>query len=261
MMYNCCDANAPASALTLRRRDIPTVEVVMQEHATTHVSRTCKTCGSAFVMLRSKMKRGRGQFCSFACRFPPRTVFECAQCGASRAKSFSMVDGKARLFCSKKCKSLGQAITPEQRILRNVDRSAGPDACWPWTAHRNTAGYGVFQHIERSYGAHRVAWEFANGRTIPDGLVVRHLCHNPPCCNPKHLAIGTDQDNMDDMVKAGRQVLGEAHPRSVLTVETVREMRRLSAEGVSQSQIARTLKVARTTVVNVLLGRTWGHVR
>ncbi|MFB9187253.1 HNH endonuclease signature motif containing protein [Dactylosporangium sucinum] len=52
--------------------------------------------------------------------------------------------------------------------------------------------------------AHRVAWEVANGQPIPDGLQVLHSCDNPPCCNPAHLSIGTQAENMQQMVARGR---------------------------------------------------------
>lgn len=29
------------------------------------------------------------------------------------------------------------------------------------------------------------------------------MCNNPPCCNPDHLEVGTQQDNVNDRTKAG----------------------------------------------------------
>ncbi len=71
-----------------------------------------------------------------------------------------------------------------------VDRSAGPDACWPWTGPRLPAGYGRLHHGGRALYAHRAAWEVAHG-PIPPGLHVRHRCGDPPCCNPADLFLAT----------------------------------------------------------------------
>jgi hypothetical protein len=52
---------------------------------------------------------------------------------------------------------------------------------------------------------HRMAFEQAWGITIPDGMLVRHTCDNSGCLNPLHLQLGTQVDNMRDMVQRGRQ--------------------------------------------------------
>jgi hypothetical protein len=65
-------------------------------------------------------------------------------------------------------------------------------------------GYGSFGvSKKKSTQAHRFSWYLTNGE-IPDGIYVCHKCDNPPCCNPKHLFLGTAKDNADDMRAKGR---------------------------------------------------------
>lgn len=79
----------------------------------------------------------------------------------------------------------------EPRFWATVDRSGGPEACWPWLAYRGKKGYGY----TRSTTAHRLAWLFT-GRRIPHGLELDHLCRNPSCVNPSHLEPVTHAENL-----------------------------------------------------------------
>lgn len=74
-----------------------------------------------------------------------------------------------------------------------------------WT--RNNGGYGV----KSRRLAHREAWEAANGEAVPPGLVVMHICDNPPCVNPEHLRVGTYAENVADMKAKGRGMVPVAH--------------------------------------------------
>src|SRR6266542_5251028 len=94
---------------------------------------------------------------------------------------------------------------PAARFWARVDRSGGPNACWPWTGGRiiKGSGYGQFILHGKHTTAHRAAFELTYGAVLP-GMQVCHTCDNPPCCNPKHLWVGTPADNMTDRIRKGR---------------------------------------------------------
>lgn len=118
-----------------------------------------------------------------------------------------------------------------ERFWSKVVKSENDDSCWNWLAVPDRKGYGRFSiGGSRKNGgtimfAHRVSWELAYGE-IPDGLEVLHTCDNPPCVNPNHLFVGTQADNMRDMVAKGRSTLGEKNPMAKLTQSDIEEIRR-----------------------------------
>lgn len=164
-------------------------------------------------------------------------------------------------------RSTGKPRTPlAQRLWSRVDSSGGSDACWPWTGHaRHNFGYGnIGDENGRNENTHRVAWRLTNG-PIAKGMCVLHACDNPACCNPAHLFLGTQAQNLADMTAKGRRlstnrVKGERNWASKLTAEDVREIRRLRAEGLGPTEIAARFGVTRSAVKAVVARRTWAHV-
>lgn len=171
-----------------------------------------------------------------------------------------------RTYAPKACEHCGLSFVPtvvwerwcglKCRVWSRV--SVGdPDQCWPWTGPRNEDGYGVI-----SYGkAHRGMWTVTNG-DIPPGLCVLHSCDNPPCCNPRHLHLGTNTENVAEREKRTRPLLRckRWHNRIVLTEDMVVDARREYRDGSSCKRIADKFGISVGTMMAALSGKSWGWV-
>lgn len=82
----------------------------------------------------------------------------------------------------------------ERRFWTKVDIQ-GPSECWNWTACLMHNGYGQFRWQGQARAAHRVAWVLV-GNSIPEGMQMDHLCRNRRCCNPAHLEVVTQRENL-----------------------------------------------------------------
>lgn len=138
-----------------------------------------------------------------------------------------------------------------------------PTHCWPWKGGSGEAGYGRFRVDGALVLAHRLAYEIFHGPLpeTPDyhGAVVRHSCDNPPCCNPHHLLVGSQRDNVGDMQARGRErrARGEAAGNSRLTAEQVMAIRR---DPRSHREIAKAFGVGHNTVGKIKRGQMWAHI-
>lgn len=131
------------------------------------------------------------------------------------------------------------------------------DGCLIWTGYTQN-GYGRIGRGGQGGGmvyAHRVAWELANGESVPDGLQVCHRCDNPPCCNPDHLFLGTPSENrLDCHAKDRANQHGENNPSHKLTDEQVAEMRRLAPIVKNNAALGRMFGISKCHASKIVRG-------
>jgi hypothetical protein len=125
----------------------------------------------------------------------------------------------------------------------------GKNGCRVWVGYIDCVGYGRLQFEHYYQKAHRLAWRFANG-PIPGGMKVLHKCDNRRCINPDHLFIGTQKDNVADMILKGRHG----------TKTTVHKVRQIMKATGSYAEISRRFGLSAGTIRRIKIGEGWKHV-
>lgn len=95
----------------------------------------------------------------------------------------------------------GDKFTPGKFFAR-VRRGDKSD-CWEWQGPPDNDGYGNVMAYSKHWKAHRLAWVLSVG-DIPAGRIICHSCDNRACCNPDHLWLGTQLQNIADRDLKGR---------------------------------------------------------
>lgn len=199
----------------------------------------------------------------------------CTYCGAlvKRYASSQINPKTGKMRTVIKCPDCRQA-DPEFLFNLKVDKSAGPDGCWIWTGAKTKdmpggSGHGMFRSPSwpQEQYAHRFAWFFKFKQKPPKGLRVRHQCpgkHNPLCVNPKHLALGTHAQNVQDSIEQGTHVSlhnhGESHYMAKISEEAVRDIHANYRYGTAK-MLADKWGIAVSTVRGIGQRRSWRHVK
>jgi hypothetical protein len=186
-------------------------------------------------------------------RVRPMVTCICEHCGKEfQAINYRAKKGLAR-FCDRACSRQSIVGNPLDRFWNHVDKTSDKNGCWIWTGDFSNTGYGRIGVNGKRILTHRFSWSLVNGE-IPDGLQVCHHCDNRWCVNPEHLFLGTNEDNIADMVSKARQ-------QHRLNPSDVRKARDLYKTGnYSQSQLARMFRINQSSMSAVIGRRTWKSI-
>lgn len=146
-----------------------------------------------------------------------------------------------------------------ERFFSKVDKNVG--LCWLWTGALDSWGYGNIRIEGKNQKASRVSYRMHKG-DIPAGKLVLHTCDRPACVNPDHLWLGTNTDNMQDMVKKGRNSCksGENNKNSRLSKEDVEEIRKMYTTGLyTKEKLGILFSISGTHAGRIILGKAWAN--
>ena len=214
----------------------------------------CKDCGKPAMGIRRKDRK------SFY--YPVR----CQKCRA-----------ESHCFRTKNCDYCQSSYVPTNpsnkhcslicAFWANVDKQSETE-CWPWKGRpTKVGGYGVLLRTHKLIRAHRLSWEIHYG-PIPagngyHGICVCHECDNPICVNPDHLFLGSQQQNIDDMVNKERRkghYIGEKNPSAHLTEKQVINIREEISNGATYRYLAEKYNVGQSTIGRIKKGTHWKHI-
>lgn len=153
----------------------------------------------------------------------------------------------------------------ERHVQRIIERlGERPESgCWEWPGSRTWAGYGVVNAWNGGNNpvyVHRVIGALLYGDLTHDQFVL-HKCDNPPCCNPSHIWVGTNRENVADMDAKGRRVInpliGSQHWNARLTEQEVASLRFRFLMGEPRWQLAVTAGITAGHLNRILSRACW----
>lgn len=141
----------------------------------------------------------------------------------------------------------------KERILKKI--KINDNGCWEWlSCSRN--GYGVIRAKRRTYLVHRLTYELWKN-IDPQTYFVCHKCDNPICCNPDHMFLGSQVENIGDAKNKKRMKQGENHYNRKLNEKQVLEIKKLLKYGLSFRKIGKLYGVSYSCIGSISLGKSW----
>lgn len=151
---------------------------------------------------------------------------------------------------------------PNDKFDYHTEKQGSPTGCWTWRGFVHPDGYGYLWANGKSWRAPRYSYTRFNGE-IPENTFVCHTCDNMLCVNPKHLFLGTRQDNIDDMCAKGRAkgAVGNNNVHAILTEDQVIEIRNSYVKSPGAlTKLATEYGVDKQVITRLLSRKTWKHI-
>ena len=151
-----------------------------------------------------------------------------------------VADQRAAVASGKRNKLLRRhkEISEHYDVFQRINMHNGDkNVCWEWNGAHGLGTRGEYRPRvcidQKHYYVYRVVYQLYTGYKLQENDVVRHSCDNSWCCNPYHMMIGTQADNVADMMK--RERVGMKHYQ----VKRIMEMLEI---GCSAAYIANTMR-------------------
>lgn len=152
-----------------------------------------------------------------------------------------------------------------QHFFRSVVLTHEGNACLLWPFAKQADGYGVIWHRKRTCVVSRLLCEKTKGPAPSEKHEAAHNCGNSSCVNASHIEWKTHRENEADkkthgtVYRGSKGQIGEINGSSKLTVENVKEIRRLKGR-LSHREIAKKFGLNISHVSKVQRGIAWAHV-
>jgi len=127
--------------------------------------------------------------------------------------------------------------------------------CIEWTKSKSKKGYGKAWYKGKVWLAHRLAFLKTFGE-FDTQLCVLHKCDNPSCVNPNHLFLGTNNDNVQDRKRKGRNANQVGH-RSALAKLTIDQVNYIRESTKTCQQLADELNMSKAQINKIKNNRCW----
>ena len=101
---------------------------------------------------------------------------------------------------------------------------------------------------------------------IPKGMVIRHKCDNSNCCNIEHLEIGTQKDNVRDLIERQpekfQKFINASREKSIGTNNFSNKLTEIQVKEIYKSELgyrklSKIYKVSKTNISFIKHKKTW----